>query len=65
MWRDIAVRKRKTEVNELLVPMVQEADAVDVPVPLNKRMIELVYDIEEGRSVQSWEMLDALKAAME
>ena len=48
MWRDIAVRKRKTEVNQLLVPMVREADAVGVAVPLNKRMIELVYDIEEG-----------------
>lgn len=64
MWRDIAVRKRKTEVNQLLVPMVREADAVGVAVPLNKRMIELVYDIEEGRRVQSWDSLDVLKAEL-
>lgn len=64
MWRDIAVRKRKTEVNDLLVPMVREAEALGVPVPLNTRMIELVYDIEEGRRPQSWETLDVLKAAM-
>ena len=64
MWRDIAVRKRKTEVNQLLVPMVEEADAQGVPVPLNKRMIELVYDIEEGRRPQSWENLSVLEAEM-
>jgi 2-dehydropantoate 2-reductase len=64
MWRDIAIRKRKTEVNELLVPFVREAEALGVPTPLNKRMIELVYDIEEGRRNQSWETLDVLKAEM-
>ena len=64
MWRDIAVRKRKTEVNQLLVPMVEEADAQGVPVPLNKRMIELVYDIEEGRRPQSWDNLSVLEAEM-
>ena len=64
MWRDIAVRKRKTEVNQLLVPMVEEAEAQGVHVPLNKRMIELVYDIEEGRRSQSWENLKLLKAEM-
>ena len=62
MWRDIAVRKRKTEVNQLLVPMAEEADAQGVPVPLNKRMIELVYDIEEGRRPQSWDNLKVLEA---
>ena len=64
MWRDIAVRKRKTEVKQLLVPMVEEADAQGVPVPLNKRMIELVYDIEEGRRPQSWDNLSVLEAEM-
>ena len=62
MWRDIAVRKRKTEVNQLLVPMAEEADTQGVPVPLNKRMIELVYDIEEGRRPQSWDNLKVLEA---
>ena len=64
MWRDIAVRKRKTEVNQLLVPMVEEAGAQGVPVPLNKRMIELVHDIEEGRRPQSWDNLSVLEAEM-
>ncbi|NKB59760.1 MAG: 2-dehydropantoate 2-reductase [Alphaproteobacteria bacterium] len=64
MWRDIAVRQRKTEVNHLLVPFVREAETLGVPTPLNKRMIELVYDIEEGRRQQSWETLDVLKAEM-
>lgn len=64
MWRDIAVRKRKTEVNQLLVSMAAEADAQGVAVPLNKRMIELVYDIEEGRRPQSWDNLKVLEAEM-
>ena len=42
----------------------EEAEAQGVPVPLNKRMIELVYDIEEGRRSQSWENLKLLKAEM-
>ena len=58
------MRKRKTEVNQLLVPMVEEAGAQGVPVPLNKRMIELVYDIEEGRRSQSWDNLSVLEAEM-
>jgi len=64
MWRDIAVRKRKTEVNELLVPMVREAESLGIAVPLNKRMIELVYDIEEGGREQSWDNLNILQAEM-
>ena len=64
MWRDIAVRKRKTELDTLLVPFVREARALGIPTPLNDRLIELVRDVEEGRRPQSWETLDALKATM-
>ncbi len=60
MWRDIAVRKRRTELDALLVPAVKEAQKYGIPTPLNDRLIALIRDLEEGRRSQSWDNLEAL-----
>ena len=64
MWRDIAVRKRRTELDTLLLPVVKEAKTHDIPTPLNDRLIELIRDLEEGRRSQSWANLDELNTCL-
>ena len=64
IWRDIAVRKRKTEVDALpgaVPPLAQEKG---LRAPLCARLTELIHEIERGERQQSWHSLDALKAAL-
>lgn len=60
VWRDLAVRKRKTEVDAQIAPIGVHGHAVGVDTPLTKRLVELIHDVEEGRRPQSWETLAAL-----
>ena len=53
IYRDIAVRKRKTEIDPQICAIVSIADKHGEDVPLLRRLIELVQDIESGRRQQS------------
>ena len=60
VWRDLAVRKRRTEVDAQIAPIDSIGEENGVPTPLTRRLVELVHDVEEGRRDQSWETLDQL-----
>jgi 2-dehydropantoate 2-reductase len=60
VWRDLAVRQRKTEVDAQIAPVAWLGAEVGVATPLVRRLVELIHDVEEGRRPQSWETLDAL-----
>jgi len=60
IWRDLAVRKRPTEVDAQLGIVVTLARAADVPTPLTARLVELIHDIENGSRPQSVATLDVL-----
>ena len=60
VWRDLAVHKRKTEVDAQIAPIVAAGDEVGIDAPLTRRLVELIHDVEEGRRRQSWETLGAL-----
>ena len=64
IWRDLAVRKRKTEVEAQLGPVVKAGAAKRIPTPLTSRLIELIHDIEDGRRPLDWATLDALAIAL-
>jgi 2-dehydropantoate 2-reductase len=64
IWRDIAVRKRRTETDAQLGPIVALGADARVPTPLVTRLIELMHEVEDGRRPQSHETLDLLKAAL-
>jgi 2-dehydropantoate 2-reductase len=53
IYRDLAVRKRKTEIDEMLR---------DVSGPIFDKVAELIHDIEEGRRVNEAANLDELAA---
>jgi len=49
IWRDLAVRRRKTEVDAQLGPVVAEGAAFGVATPVTKRLIAMIHQIEDGR----------------
>ncbi|HTD60188.1 MAG TPA: 2-dehydropantoate 2-reductase [Gemmatimonadaceae bacterium] len=60
IWRDLAVRKRRTEVDAQLGIVVSLGREAGVATPLTARLVELIHDIENGVRPLSLETLDAL-----
>lgn len=48
IWRDLAVRKRKTEVDAQPGRVVRVANNLGVEVPLTEAVVKLIHGIEEG-----------------
>jgi len=61
IWRDLAIRKRKTEVI-MYQPILAQAESVGLDLPLTRRWIQMIRDIEDGAREQSLANLDELKA---
>jgi len=61
IWRDLAVRKRRTEVDPQLGAIVEAGKRVGVATPLTERLIALVHELEAGQRAQGWDALGALR----
>jgi 2-dehydropantoate 2-reductase len=64
IWRDLAVRKRPTEVDAQLGIVVALGAEAGVPAPLTSAVVQLIHEIERGERAQCIEALDALAAVM-
>ena len=64
IWRDLAVRKRRTEVDAQLGIIVALGEQAGVKAPLTARLVELIHEIESGERVQSLDTLDALASSL-
>jgi 2-dehydropantoate 2-reductase len=64
IWRDLAVRRRRTEVDAQLGPIVTLGAEAGMRTPLTARLIALIHEIEEGRRPQSLATLDALNEVL-
>lgn len=62
IWRDLAVRKRKTEIDAQIAIVAPIAREVGVTTPTLDRLVELIHDIEDGKRPMSLDTLDALAA---
>ena len=62
IWRDLAVRKRRTEVGALLGATVMKARGLGMAMPLTERLIAMIEELETGRRQMSWANLDELVA---
>ncbi|MEI2718623.1 MAG: 2-dehydropantoate 2-reductase [Gemmatimonadales bacterium] len=60
IWRDLAVRKRPTEVDAQLGIVVRLGAAAGVPTPLTARVVAMIQEIERGTRAQSRDNLEAL-----
>lgn len=63
VWRDLAVRRRRTEVDAQIAPIAEAGREAGVATPLVDRLVSLIHDVEEGRRRQGWATLDALAGA--
>ncbi len=60
IWRDLAIRKRKTEVDAQLGPIVEQGSKLGIPTPLVARMIAMIHEIEDGTRPLDWANLEEL-----
>ncbi|HET8999804.1 MAG TPA: hypothetical protein VFP86_09185 [bacterium] len=57
---DIVYRRRKSEVRWSHAPLEEKARDVAVPVPLNSRLHQMIYGIEDGERQLGWHNFDEL-----
>ena len=62
IWRDLAVRKRKTEVIPQFARIRKAADRHALKLPLMNRLVELIGSIEAGEREQGEALADELSA---
>lgn len=60
IWRDLAVRKRTTEVDAQVAMVADLGAESGVDTPALRRLVELIHDIEQGRRAQSAQTLREL-----
>ncbi len=61
IWRDIVVRKRKSEVSAHLGFLLTRARAHGIPTPLTARVLQMISEREDGTRPMGWENLDELR----
>ncbi len=49
IWRDLAVRRRRTEVDSQIGEIVKIGQARGMALPLNVRLIDMIHDLESGK----------------
>ncbi len=60
IWRDLKVRKRKSEVDEQVAKVIATGNAEGIPTPFNAAVLDVVHEIEEGRRGMGWENLQEI-----
>jgi 2-dehydropantoate 2-reductase len=61
IWRDLAVRRRRTEVDVQIGEVVALAHDRGLSAPLNERLVTVVHDLEDGRREMRQANLDELR----
>jgi len=60
IWRDLAVRRRKTEVDQQIGLVADIGTDHGLPMPLTRRLVAMIHELEDGRRAMSWDNLDEL-----
>jgi 2-dehydropantoate 2-reductase len=61
IWRDLAVRKRQTEIDAQIAPAIAIGLGVNVAMPLTSRLVQLIHQVEQGELPQSLTTLALLE----
>jgi len=64
LW-DIVYRKCKSETRWTTGAVVDKARELGVPVPANQKLVNMIYEIEDGKRKFGWHNVDELEAYME
>jgi 2-dehydropantoate 2-reductase len=60
IWRDLAVRKRKTEVPVHLSPVIESGEALNMDMTLTKAVLKIIMEIEDENRELSMDNFEAL-----
>ena len=60
IWRDLAVRRRRTEVDPQIGVIARLGGEAGVPTPAIERLVALIHDIEDGRRPMSRDTMQVL-----
>jgi 2-dehydropantoate 2-reductase len=60
IWRDLAVRKRRTEVDAQIGVIAEIGREVRVATPALEKLVALIHAIEDGRKPLAWSTLDEM-----
>ncbi len=61
IYRDLAVRKRKTEVDPQIGVIAELGREAGIGTPAITCLVSLIHDIEDGRRPMSWETFEILR----
>ncbi len=60
MWRDMAVRKRKTEVPYQFSPVIRDGEAIGLDMSLTKAVVSMIKEVESGKRERSISNIEEL-----
>jgi 2-dehydropantoate 2-reductase len=60
IWRDLAVKKRQTEVNMQTAVIVEYGKREGIPTPVNAAVLDVIHEIENGTRGMEWENLQEI-----
>jgi len=60
VWRDLAVRKRKTEVNGIIGETVRQGEKLGISLPRLKRLMEMIHEMEDGKRIMDFKNFNEL-----
>ena len=49
VWRDLAVRKRRTEVDVQIMPIADIGARHGIPCPTVRKLVDLIHEVEDGK----------------
>jgi 2-dehydropantoate 2-reductase len=49
VWRDLAVRKRQTEVDVQIAPIYQIGEKHGLPCPTVRKLVAMIHEVEQGK----------------
>jgi 2-dehydropantoate 2-reductase len=64
VWRDLAVRKRKTEVDFHLGAAAEGGGRHGLRMPLTHKLISMIHEIEDDQRQMSWDNIGELEAML-
>lgn len=60
IWRDLAVKKRKTEIDMQSTVIVEYGAREGISTPVNAATVEVIHQIEDGERGMGWDNLDEI-----
>jgi 2-dehydropantoate 2-reductase len=60
IWRDLAIRKRRTEVDAQIGIIAAIGREAGIPTPSLERLVRLIHEIEDGKRPLAWSNLDEM-----